>query len=50
MQAYRIVGREDKDCGGKVNPSSFLPFMKGEVENSSLPLIKGGIEGGFNYD
>ena len=34
----------------KINPTSFLPFSKGEDETTSLPLIKGGIKGGFSYD
>lgn len=30
-----------------MNPSSFLPFVKGEVEITSLPLLKGGTRVGL---
>jgi adenine-specific DNA-methyltransferase len=31
-----------------LNPTSFLPFNKGEDGSTSLPFTKGGIEGGFD--
>ena len=36
LPAIRIDGRGNKDCAENMNPTSFLPFVKGEDEGGVL--------------